>query len=97
LSSIRSNAIIIERSPKEPTQNSHDAYFAVMPVLGSYMLKQDGRTVNLLPDDMTIYDATRPHRIVCPASFAKVAFRTEATDSGTARRSMFWIDEDIPL
>lgn len=72
LSSIRSNAITIERSPNEPTRNSHDAYFAVMPLSGDYTLEQDGRTVSLQPGDMTIYDATRPHRIICPASFTKV-------------------------
>src|SRR5208282_100050 len=72
LSSIRSNAITIERSPNEPARNSRDAYFAVILLSGSYMLEQNGRTVNLRPGDMTIYDATRPHLIICPASFAKL-------------------------
>jgi AraC family transcriptional regulator, positive regulator of tynA and feaB len=72
LSSIRSNAITIERSLSGPVQNSHDAYFAVVLLSGTYMLKQNGRTVILQPGDMTIYDATRPHRIFCPASFAKL-------------------------
>jgi mannose-6-phosphate isomerase-like protein (cupin superfamily) len=72
LSSIRSNAITIERLPKEPAQNSHDAYFAVVLLSGFYLLEQNGREVILQPDDMTIYDATRPHRIVCPESFTKL-------------------------
>lgn len=36
------------------------------------MLEQNRREVVLQPGDMTIYDATRPRRIVCPASFAKL-------------------------
>jgi AraC family transcriptional activator of tynA and feaB len=72
LSSIRSNAIILERSPREPNQSSHDAYFAVILLSGKYMLEQNGREVFLSPGDITIYDATRPHRIVCPESFAKL-------------------------
>lgn len=72
LSSIRSNAITIERLPHEPDQNSHDAYLAVILLSGEYRLEQNGREVFLSPGDMTIYDATRPHRIVCPRSFAKL-------------------------
>jgi AraC family transcriptional activator of tynA and feaB len=72
LSSIRSNAITMERLPHEPHQNSHDAYFAVILLSGEYRLEQNGREVFLSPGDMTIYDATRPHRIVCPESFAKL-------------------------
>ncbi|WOJ88846.1 helix-turn-helix domain-containing protein [Methylocapsa polymorpha] len=72
LSSIRSNAIGIERLPNEPMQNGHDAYFAVVLLSGEYKLEQDGREVFLQPGDMTLYDATRPHRIFCPASFSKL-------------------------
>jgi len=72
LSSIRSNAIGIERSSREPAQNSHDAYFAVVLLSGEYKLEQSGREIFLQPGDMTLYDATRPHRIFCPASFAKL-------------------------
>lgn len=72
LSSIRSNAIGLERSPNEPSKNSHDAYFAVVLLSGQYRVEQDGREVFLQPGDMTIYDATRPHRISCPASFSKL-------------------------
>ena len=47
LSSIRSNAITLERSPHEPNQSSHDAYFAVILLSGKYMLEQNGREVFL--------------------------------------------------
>jgi AraC family transcriptional activator of tynA and feaB len=72
LSSIRSNSICIERLPKEPTQNSHDAYFAVVLLSGEYLLEQDGREAVLRPGEMAIYDATRPHRIFCPGKFSKL-------------------------
>ena len=72
LSAIRSNAITIERSPKEPAKNSHDAYFAVVLLSGSYLLEQNGREAVLKPGDVTIYDATRSHRIICPSSFTKL-------------------------
>jgi len=72
LSAIRSNAIAIERSPREPHLISQDAYFAVVLLGGDYLLQQDGREVFLRPGDMAIYDATRPHRIHCPRSFAKL-------------------------
>ncbi len=72
LSSIRSNAITIERLAREPNQISHDAYYAVILLSGKYMLEQNGREVFLSPGDMTIYDATKPHRIVCPECFAKL-------------------------
>lgn len=72
LSSIRSNAIAIERLPEEPSEVSQDAYFAVVLLSGDYFLEQDGREAALRPGDMTIYDATRPHRIVCPGRFSKL-------------------------
>jgi len=72
LSSIRSNAIVLERLPKEPVHNCHDAYFAVVLLSGLYWLEQNGRDAVLQPGDMTLYDATRPHRIVCPARFTKL-------------------------
>lgn len=72
LSVIRSNAIGIERLPREPHRVSQDAYFAVVLLGGDYLLQQDGREVFLRPGDMALYDATRPHRIHCPRSFAKL-------------------------
>lgn len=72
LSSIRSNAITLERLPREPLLNSHDFFFAVVLLSGAYRLEQNGREVFLNPGDMTIYDATRPHRIDCPEKFEKL-------------------------
>lgn len=72
LSSIRSNAITIERLSREPAKIRQDVYLAVVMLSGNYSLEQDGRAVALRPGDMTIYDATRPHRIVCPGSFSKL-------------------------
>ncbi|HYE36450.1 helix-turn-helix domain-containing protein [Methylocaldum sp.] len=72
LSAIRSNAITIERLPGEPYRASQDAYFAVVLLSGQYSVEQQGREVFLKPGDMTLYDATRPHRIHCPRSFSKL-------------------------
>jgi AraC family transcriptional activator of tynA and feaB len=72
LSVIRSGAISIECLSPEPHLNSQDAYFAVILVSGRYWLMQNGREVFLQPGDMTLYDATRPHRIHCPDDFTKL-------------------------
>ncbi len=72
LSVIHSNAITIQRLPQEPSAVSHDAYFGVILLSGDYQLEQNGREVFLKPGDITIYDATRPHRIHCPKSFSKL-------------------------
>lgn len=72
LSIIQSSAITIERLPQEPYWHSQDAYFAVILVAGKYLMMQNGREVYLQPGDMTFYDATRPHRIECPADFTKL-------------------------
>ena len=72
LSTIQSSAISLERLPREPHFHSQDAYFAVMLLSGDYLLEQNGREVLLKPGDMTIYDATRPHRIHCPGEFTKL-------------------------
>lgn len=72
LSVIHSNAITIQRLPQEPSSVSQDAYFGVILLSGDYQLEQNGREVYLKPGDITIYDATRPHRIHCPKSFSKL-------------------------
>jgi AraC-like DNA-binding protein len=72
LSIIRSSALTIERLPQEPYLHSQDAYFAVILVSGDYLMMQNGREAFLQPGDMTIYDATRPHRIQCPNEFTKL-------------------------
>lgn len=72
LSPIKSNAISIERLPKEPEQISQDCYFGVLLTEGQYKLEQGGREVFLKPGEMTIYDATEPHRVTTPGPFSKV-------------------------
>lgn len=72
LSVIRSRPIGIERLPGEPHRVDQDAYFAVVLLAGRYSLEQQGKSVLLRPGDLTLYDATRPHRIECPANFAKL-------------------------
>jgi AraC-like DNA-binding protein/mannose-6-phosphate isomerase-like protein (cupin superfamily) len=72
LSIINSNSITIQRLPREPHLISQDAYFGVVLLSGEYLLEQNNREVFLKPGDMTIYDATRPHRIYCPGTFSKL-------------------------
>ena len=79
LSTVQSSAISLRRSSGEPHLNSQDNYFAVMLLSGDYRLEQNGREVFLQPGDMTIYDATRPHRIDCPGEFSKLIFSIPRT------------------
>lgn len=71
-SPIRSNPIQLERLPAEPTSIAQDSYFAVLLLSGSYKLEQGGREAFLRPGDMTIYDATEPHKITIPEPFSKL-------------------------
>ncbi len=72
LSAIHSHGITIERLQSEPHFATQDTYLAVVLLSGQYMIEQNGREAFLQPGDMTIYDATRPHRIYCPAHFSKL-------------------------
>lgn len=72
LSVIHSNSITIERGAREISQPSLDNYLAVVLLKGRYLLQQQGREVFLKPGDMTLYDATQPHRIHCPEAFSKL-------------------------
>ena len=72
LSPIQSNAITLERLPQEPSHSSQDCYFMVLLTSGKYKLEQGGREVFLKPGEMTIYDATEPHRITIPEAFSKI-------------------------
>jgi len=72
LSSIRSHAISLARRRQEPRLIGQDAYFVVILLSGRYRLQQDGREAFLEPGDMTLYDATRRHRVDCPGAFAKL-------------------------
>lgn len=72
LSPIRSNAITLERLPKEPDRIAQDCYFAVLLTHGQYKLEQGGREVFLNPGEISLYDATEPHRITIPGQFSKI-------------------------
>ncbi|MBI1980308.1 MAG: helix-turn-helix domain-containing protein [Methylocystis sp.] len=72
LSAIRSNAILIERPKRPSLPDSQDVYLAVVLLSGEYFLEQGERHASLRPGDITIYDATRPHKIYCPGSFSKL-------------------------
>ncbi|MES2547772.1 MAG: helix-turn-helix domain-containing protein [Pseudomonadota bacterium] len=72
LSVIRSHGLTLERLPREPHKNSQDNYLAVILVSGHYLMEQDGKEVFLEPGDITIYDATRPHRIYSSTGFSKL-------------------------
>jgi AraC-like DNA-binding protein len=72
LSSIRSGPIVIEKLRRPSLPDRHDVYLAAMLLTGDYFLEQDGKQISLRPGEMTIYDATRPHRIVCPGDFSKL-------------------------
>lgn len=74
LSLIQSSAISLERLPREPHLNSQDAYFAVLLLSGGYRLEQNEREVLLQPGDMTLYDATRPHRAHCHGELSKLVY-----------------------
>lgn len=71
-SPIVSNPITLERLPKEPTDISHDCYFVVVLLSGEYRIEQNGRDTFLKPGEMTIYDATEPHKIIIPTPFSKL-------------------------
>jgi quercetin dioxygenase-like cupin family protein len=74
VSTIQTTAISLQRSPRAPHLNSQDAYFAVMLLSGDYRLEQNGREVLLQPGDMTLYDATRPHRAHCHGESTKLIY-----------------------
>jgi AraC-like DNA-binding protein len=74
LSTVQSTEISLRRSASEPYLDKHDAYLMVMLLSGDYLLEQNGRDVLLKPGDMTLYDATRPHRVHCQGSFTEVIY-----------------------
>lgn len=72
LSPIRSNPCAMERLRQEPSDVTHDCYFAVVLTSGQYKLQQGNREVYLRPGEMSLYDATQPHRIEMPKRFSKI-------------------------
>jgi AraC-like DNA-binding protein/mannose-6-phosphate isomerase-like protein (cupin superfamily) len=96
LSTVKSSTISLQRSSSEPYLNRHDAYLMVMLLSGDYLMQQNGRDVLLQPGDMTLYDATRPHRVHCQGESTEVIYlsiprtvfrdRVSGIDSCTALR-----------
>lgn len=74
LSTVKSSAISLQQSSREPYLNRHDAYLMVMLLSGGYLMQQNGRDVLLQPGDMTLYDATRPHRVHCQGESTEVIY-----------------------
>ena len=74
LSIVKSTAISLQRSSKEPYLNRHDAYLMVMLLSGDYLMQQNGKDVLLQPGDMTLYDATRPHQVHCQGESTEVIY-----------------------
>jgi AraC family transcriptional activator of tynA and feaB len=74
LSIIQSSAISLQRFPREPHLISQDAYFVVMLLSGTGLLEQNGREVFLQSGDITLYDATRPHRVHCFGELTKMIY-----------------------
>ena len=72
LSVIHSSSLTIARGTGAISHAHLDNYFAVVLLRGRYRLQQQGREVFLKPGDMTLYDATQPHRIDCPEAFSKL-------------------------
>lgn len=72
LSVIHSNSLTIQRGSRTISHAGLDNYFAVVLLNGRYALQQQGREVFLRAGDMTLYDATQPHRIHCPEAFSKL-------------------------
>lgn len=80
LSLVRSNALTIDRKKHEPYHISQDNYLGVVLISGHYSMQQGGREVALKPGDMTIYDATRPHRISCSHNLSKLLITIPRTE-----------------
>lgn len=74
LSTIQSSAISLQRSHREPHLNSQDAYFVVMLLSGAGLLEQHGREVFLQSGDISLYDATQPHRVHCFGELSKMIY-----------------------
>jgi len=74
LSTIQSSEISLRRSHSEPHLSSQDAYFAVLLLSGTGLLEQHGREAFLQPGDISLYDATRPHRVHCFGELSKMIY-----------------------
>lgn len=75
LSVVRSSALRLSRRAGVDGFLETDAVFFVLVLRGRYRLQQDGRSVELGPGDLTLYDVTRPHVVDCSERLAKIIFK----------------------
>ena len=72
ITDVHANPQSVQRRLREARCEEQDSYFAVLLLAGTEVVEQDGRESVLYPGDMTVYDATRPHRLVFSSDFRKL-------------------------
>jgi AraC-like DNA-binding protein len=72
ITDVRAKAQSVQRRLREAKTEDQDCYFAVLLLAGSEFVEQDGHETLLRPGDMTVYDATRPHRLQFSSDFRKL-------------------------
>lgn len=72
LTAVSAKAQSVNRFARDARDASQDCYFAVLLTAGSQYVEQDGRQARLLPGNLVIYDAARPHRLIFPEDFRKL-------------------------
>ncbi|TDY98199.1 UNVERIFIED_ORG: AraC family transcriptional regulator [Herbaspirillum seropedicae] len=80
LTGVSAKAQAVTRLGHDAREESQDCYFAVLLLAGSEFLEQDGRQARLLPGDLAIYDAARPHRLIFPEDFRKLILQIPRHD-----------------
>lgn len=79
MSIVRSSAIRLRRRADVEGFLETDAVFFILLLRGHYRLQQDGRSVDLRPGEITLYDVNRPHCVECTDRFSKVIFKAPGT------------------
>lgn len=72
ITDVHANAQSVQRRLSVARCEEQDSYFAVLLLAGTELVEQDGRETVLHPGDMTVYDATRPHRLIFSSDFRKL-------------------------
>lgn len=80
LTGVSAKAQAVTRLGHDARDESQDCYFAVLLLAGSEFLEQDGRQARLLPGDIAVYDAARPHRLIFPEDFRKLILQIPRRD-----------------
>lgn len=70
LSEVVASSHEILRTPRLISRSDRECYKVSVQLRGDCALAQDGRAVVLRPGDLTVYDATRPYRMVFERDFA---------------------------